>query len=229
MRFVFSIITILCVIAGSERGGNAQLRPISSRNTLNAIHAFGKAGAGVEIQASSVIVDARMPSGRRDRGELVVLFDTASGFFQWLFATSVADNPAESAYQAGFARGQMTAYVDQDGLSVFGTSTAPPHLAVRQSRTRAQNVNDAEAQSLQDASGRLADYERGDHADWSMISLLPLGMEFVTPSQRPVRTPIKILQVVKQDGNWEVIIQSQWKEKIILNDKFELIGMTRMD
>lgn len=225
------ILLIVCVLAISAMAQDVQLRPIEVRPVSKAIHAVrtveGKDEADVQLLVGSVLLEVKMPRGRSDKAELFVLFDPATGFYQWFFTTSI--EPTRSVYLADFTSpsGHKVAYADKEGLTVFEAGW--PALGVRESRARAQSLDEAQAKSLREAAAWLPDFERGDKAKWREISLLSLGRDLEAAKGHEEAGPMKMLQVSKQNGNWVVAIQAQWKEEIILNDKFELVGMTRVE
>ena len=231
MRFA-----LLMILLGSLSGRalDGQITPIESRDVSKSVPVFRPSSeqskGQARLQARSIAIEATMPNGITKRGEVFVIFDPVAGFFQWFLATGVSNLETTDGYLPVFASGEWATFAEKDALTIFQFAAMPPFVAAIQSHSRASSAIDAEAKALGEATKALSDQEgRSRPKEWHRVPLLSLGKEFVIAPGRPVPGPMTILAVMKQDGNWEITLQGQWKEKILLNDKFELVSLTRVD
>jgi hypothetical protein len=116
-------------------------------------------------------------------------------------------------------------------LVVF--SDSPPRLFVRESFSHADSLDEAETKALREATDEL-DYDaekRGTlgSKQWTTVSLLKLTMDFFLPKYSAGPSKAKLIGVSRREGNREILIEGQWKEKVVLNDKYEIVAMERID
>ena len=197
------------------------------------------------LQIREVPLDTRMPNGRDGTGTLQLLFDPESKLFQWRLAIEVLSpgeprrpERVEFPVPTEFTSGSQVAYVSKDALVTFTVTPYPPALHVQEARSHADSIEDAIAASLQAAAENLSEYQHRRPNYGKPIRLYPQLTNdfFCTPPcdpQSAAMVPLlggaKITAVSMQNGQWKIVIKGRWTEKIVLNDKFELVSMTRVD
>jgi hypothetical protein len=240
---------ILCIICASAILVVGQLMPKASvaDHTLRGLRGDTAGGGTMEtqLQIREVPLDARMPNGRDGTGALQVLFDPEHKLFQWHLAVELF-SPGEPRRQKRtefsvpieFASGSRMAYVSQDALVTFTVMPYPPALYVQESRDHADSIAAATEASLKAAAEKLGEYQREGSSYGKAIRLFPQLRNdfFCTPpcdprsaAMVPLLGGAKITGVSMRNGGWEVVVQGRWTEKIVLNNKFELVTMTRAE
>ncbi len=197
------------------------------------------------LQIREVPLDARMPNGRDGTGTLQVLFDPEQKLFQWRLAVEVLASgeprrpeQVEFSVPIEFTSGSRVAYVSKDALATFTVTPYPPTLHIQESKDHADSIDEATNAALKAVAESLGDYQRHGASYGKAVRLHPqLGNDFFcTPPCDPrsaAPVPLfggaKITGVSMQRGQWEITIQGRWTEKIVLNDKLELVGMTPVE
>jgi hypothetical protein len=215
MRYVW----LACMISSAAFAETAELKRVPYSTFDRGLPAFGRLADGT-VAARGMQLDAKMPSGAKRNAQFLVLFDPVSGCFQWLFGYG---NPANrTTYLDDFSSGHNAIFAADHKLIVFSLSS--PSLGVRESTEVADGIDDADTKSLRAAIDSASEYESGaSEKHWRRISLLSLGLDFWAPKGSAAFGPAKILKVSREGSNWNVIIQAQWKSKIVLNDQYEIV------
>jgi hypothetical protein len=235
----------LCLLCLCAMPASGQLVPrgYSTDHLLRGVGEVdsGNAKATARLQVREVWLNARMPNGHSEGGSLLVLFDPERKLFQWRLVTGQLapgqvrrPTPGESALPPEFEVGARMAYVTRDAFVTF--TIMPSCLYVFESRDRADNLNEATTASLKAAEASLPEYATHGPSYGKAVDLSPQlmlsffqGPEGAGSASVPVIGGARIVDVSRQNGEWKIVVQGQWKEKIVLNDKFELISMTRVD
>jgi hypothetical protein len=180
-----------------------------------------------------------MPNGRDGQGTLQVLFDAETKLFQWRLAvvTLAAHEPrlperVELPVPIEFTSGSRVAYAGKDVLVTFTIMPDPPTLYVQETRDHAETMSAATTASLNAAADTLSEYQRRSPYGTAILLHPRLGNDFFGPpgsAAVAVLGGAKITGVSRRNGQWELVVKGQWTEKIVLTDKFELVGMTRVD
>lgn len=237
---------VLCSVCVSALLAAGQLTPKGSMadHTLRALRQGAAKRATVETQLliREVPLDIKMPNGRDQTASLQVLFDPESKFFQWRLVPGgfpPGERPSQESVElpAEFTSGSQVAYVSKDALVTFTLMPTPPTLYVKESRDHADSISDATAASFKAAAKGLDEYQNQGPSYGRAIRLLPqlTNTFFCTPpctvgsANIPVLGGAKITGVSMQNGEWEIVVKGQWEERIVLNDKFELVRMTRVN
>jgi hypothetical protein len=218
-------ITVLLLIV-SLTAAMAQINPAVTSKHDSTVTA--KTDLGDRIVATrEMLVDVTHPKWQSGKGALLVLFDSASGYYQWRIAPR--PKTQQLPEMANIGKGDLDKfYVAPDRLVYFVLGY--PYLYARESRQKANNLDEAEAKALSDAKGRLDSllaFKQDDQVATNLVKLLP--SQFATPPGQPNRGPLKLVDVVHKGSTWEITVQGQWQEKITLDDKYQVTATSRIN
>jgi hypothetical protein len=216
---IWMTLTTIATVAGGD------LNPIPFTRGDHGISAI-TANGEVILAGREMLLDVTYPSGRAAKGDILVLFDKATGLFLWQYH---ALNPRESQTPQLAARLTDTSrvYVGNDRLVVFTCRATP--LYVLESSERADSLDDAEAKSLQAAREQLKEIEGNGHGRAKPYEVsLPLPRDFFAPPFSAAPGKATITEVSRKDGKWELLLVGQWKAKVILDDKYQPISWERV-
>jgi len=183
-------------------------------------------GGDSAITAREMLVDV-VYNGRPRKGALVIYYDSASGRYMWEFAPVPV---TESAFTmtGGYGRTGFV-YKASDRLIIFGWGH--PTLMIQESFTKANGIDDAESRALSEATARLPAKMVHATDDRIVINIAKL-----LPSDFPLAcvmcsgpAPMEVLDVTHKGNTWEITLQGQWKEKITLDEKYQITGTTRIN
>jgi hypothetical protein len=207
----------------------ADLKPQASESRARTFALKTGQGEQTQISVREALVTGKRADGGRVRGNLVVVFNPATNLFVWDFA-AVPDE-VKALYQIDEieARRRLV-YADSTRLALFTVTVPPIDVYLREASERAANADDADAKALRRASEQYesmrSDYMYGRRK----VSLFKdLGYPFITPEHDVMSSRAKFNSVALIGGNWELVIEGQWKERIVLNDEFKLLGHERVE
>ena len=203
-----------------------QLSPNATTKHDHALAAQADQG-DLFVTAREMLVDISDPRWHSGKGALAILFDSSSGYYQWRLAP-VAKNTQSADLTDGYGT-LSRIHVSADRLVYFAFGY--PNLAVKESRTKASNLDDAEAKALQEAKTRLPAVLAHKMDDWVLTNLgkvLPY-LFFVPMGSSAISGPIKIIEIAHKANTWELVLQGQWQEKIVLDDKYQVTATTRIN
>ena len=106
---------------------------------------------------------------------------------------------------------------------------ADPSLSILESAQRAGTLAEAEAKTLHAVAERLPSLENSAaRPDEIVIVTLPLNRDFFAP--RPSAGPqwAKVFQASRTEGKWEIIVEGQWRAKVLLDDRYKVLATERL-
>jgi len=206
--------------------GPGQINPIASTIQNHAV-AAKTAGGDSLLTAREMLVDVTWPNGRTGRAAFLILFDPPSGLYLWEFG-AVPLTDQMTTMTPGIGRASL--YLAADRLIKFGFAY---HwgLIVHESLNKANSIDDAQTKASSEVLGRLPAIQALNPNDRVIISVRKqLPEEFFRRTPRSVKAgPFELVHVSQKDGNWEVIVEGSWQEKITLNSKYQIVGMARIN
>jgi len=200
-------------------GPGGELIPVARYdNTIPAATSLGE----IQLAAREVQLDVVMPNQKTSKGALLVLFDPSSGYFARQFAWVPGyPYPGGVPMMSNF-RSYSKAYLAAERLVTFTNTDAV--IYIREWRQKAASLDDAESKALQDSTGDLPNYLKAALNGPAFSVDHVLGQNFATEPGNARRGPVRLVEVSRRDGNWEVTLQGRSKAKVILNDKYEVTG-----
>ena len=177
----------------------------------------------VPLAARNIVVDADMPSGKQQKGVLLVLYDAVNHYYLWQFAAT-SDS---GGLLANFRSGETAGYVDDKGLVLF--FIVPGRLSAREYRSRADSLDSAVTAALREAADALPEYESGaDVKAWRTTRLDTLGHEFWAPPGDARVGSAKVERVTRTGSGWTVIVRGQWVEEVELDADYQIRSGKRL-
>lgn len=214
----------LNISLGATMAQTSELRPVAAGRADQTISAYTPVGRMV-LPAREVLVEGKYPDGKPLLGNLLIFFDPSTGRFLWDCSTYHA--PLEYRGVPGRLpehRPLMTDMTRRNGLVVYADSTrltafgALPHdISTRESRQKAESLNEAENKALRDASDQLSAAEHNGAYGWKSISLQEhLSRGFFAPKGSAAPGGFVFSDVARDDDRWEIMLQGQWRVKVVL-------------
>ncbi len=224
-----TIQTVVCCMLAPAATLMAQFSPIATTRYNHAISAKTDLG-DVSIAVRQMLVDVSLPKWHSGKGSLSIFLDSSSGYFQWWLAPVAKTQQSARLVSGQGAHWRM--YIAADRLLYFGFGH--PNLIIKESREKARNLDDAEERALSDARRRglaVLAYKSPDRVLINLWKILPHNRSenFFAPPGDPRLGPLRLVDVVHKGNTWEVILQGQWQQKIVLNDKYEVTGTARIN
>ena len=215
MRYTL-IIWLSCL---AIQAAEVRFRPFGDTRANHALHVTTELGDRV-IGTREVWIEADDGGSKRFCGDLVVLFDSATGNILWEYGARPSRSPARSSFTGWIASHAIT-YVSQDEMALFWTDGF--NVYAMPSNSKALSIDEAERiaiQELESGKGYSTGWQR-----YHLDSIRKLGPEFVYyKGGFP-----KVTAVTKKGKTWELTIQGKWNEKVLLDDMFKVVDMARID
>ena len=226
------LVIIVYALPNIAMAASGELRSIPSARTEQAISAYTPIGPML-LPAREILVEGKYPDGKPALGNLLILFDPASSRFLWSCHTFWAPTglrgvhgplpPHKLHLMGSLQNGQAAVYADMEHLTVFWFSLNV-EVYVRESSGKADSLNDAEKQALQEATNLLSILENNQMYGWKTVSLSKeLGRDFTSPKDSVLPGSARFFGVARKDDHWQIILKGQWKEQITLDDKFDFV------
>jgi hypothetical protein len=216
----------LCVPLVAEQS----VSPVGFSESRHAIHAFSPSGE-VTLPVVRVQLDIVYPRGKKERGDLVVVYDPQAGHYFWRYHP--LDNPSDAAsFLDALESGAEAAYAGQAALFDF---YIPGALYEREHSGRADSLESAERVSIAEIEKGLPILENGYNPGAKEIEVaVAVGREFACPpypdptSQACVFGVRSIASIRQEGDNWRLVLRNRWDQEVILDSKFNLVSTRRL-
>jgi hypothetical protein len=92
-------------------------------------------------------------------------------------------------------------------------------------------LNNAETKVLEYVRANMDSLRGKDLPQWTTIwlgkAMGPYWSDFVCPKDSATTGPVRLIDVSQKGGNFELLIEGQWKERVVLSRNFELLNFER--
>jgi hypothetical protein len=193
------------------------------------VSAFSSAGK-IALSAVHFQLDLSYADGKRERRDLVLVYDPQNSYYLWHISEGTAP-----AYSERFLEclKLYRYWTDADGLYEF---TSRMNLYVKVGTLKADNRGAAQRAAIAEIAQRLPEVAKYGYAptpggtrwpwDYRQITL-PTSLDFACGL--PLRAncspgPDEILSIDKRDSEWRILRKNHWVEEIILDQHFDPIG-----
>ena len=187
------------------------------------------ASGKVQIELRENWVEAAGRKGPRLLS-LLVLFEPKSGAFSWR-VTDAANDESAPSYRLQEFKTAQAAYLKDGEFFDFRSLVGPLRLFIRRSRGHARDLDDADQQSIRDASETVdpqTDLLIGK--DVRAVPLLALGWDFVLPLGSAIggRAPvITNVQWDQESRHWNITLRANWTEEVTLDQDYNVLALKR--
>jgi hypothetical protein len=222
LDWILNVLLALTVVPVLMAG--AKIEPVTSTGADLAFPAFTNTG-GILLTGREMMVDITYPSGKSGKGDLVILFDSTSGYFFARLGRLAGTDRA--LVLANDLRSSSRVYESSDGLILFTVRT--PLLFISDSQQKASSIDDAQTKALKQATDELGDLEAERFKGTTIVlrDIPGLGGDFLAPKFSAVYGPVKPISVSQSAAIWEITIQGQWKAVVRLDSKYRVIDASR--
>jgi hypothetical protein len=226
MKHHSHLLTALGALLAVAAARGADLKPIPYERMAQDLPATGDAGP-VRLPMREILVDGKRADGKSARGRLIVAFDPSTQLFVWAYGALPPD-VGRLTLTKEIESGELLVYAGRERLVMFMAQFAPVQIDIWEAREKADSADDAERRALRRAGEQLEAPGYNPFFGRIMTSLHEaLGNAFVQKGFEANAAPAKFVDISHKDGNWEIVLEDQWKERITLNEKFGLIGHKR--
>jgi hypothetical protein len=204
--------------------------PVGFTESRHSIRAFSPSGE-VTLPVVRVQLDVVYTHGRKERGDLVVVYDPQNGHYFWRYRSLNSPGDTGSFLDALEASAEA-AYVGPDALFDFNMSSA---LYEKEHRERAGSMGAAESASIAEIERGLPVFEgAGYHTDASALHVLdaidadfscaPLPLTAICMSSKGNH----IVSISREGDNWRFVFRNRFDVEVILDSKFNLVSTRRL-
>ena len=236
MTLLVGLISIPNVVATAA----GDLKPDPLGRMDRTISAYIPAGR-MDFPTREILVEGSYPSGRPNRGNLLIVFDPSTGHFLWVYDIYWA--PQELLREPGrlplhelrltksMQFDNKALYIYKDQIVAFTVGGGPLGIYIRESAETAKDLNDAENRSVRKATAELAAFEEDRMHGWRKVELSKhFGQDFLSQKNGPSGiVGLPRLFDVARDDNWEIVLKGNWKAKITVNDKYDVVKVERVE
>jgi hypothetical protein len=194
----------------------------------------------MEFPTREILVDGNYPSGKPSRGNLLVVFDPSTGHFLWVCDIYWANPellrepgrlpPHELRLTKSMQFNTKALYVYEDHIVAFTMDGGPLGIYVRESAETAKDLDAAENEALRRVNRELAAFENDRMHGWRKVELSKhFGHDFLSPKDPGLIVGLPRLFDVAHNDNWEIVLEGNWKARVTMNAKYEVVKVERVE
>lgn len=224
MRTTALLLAISCLPLIAEQS----VSKVPFTESRHAIRAFSALG-DVTIPVIRTQLEIRYPGGKAERGDLVVVDDSATGHYFWRY-TPLRQPNDDTSFLKGLQYGAEAVFVSADAIVDF---YLPGQLYVQEHRERARTLEAAEDAAIDEIRRGLPFFERnGYHTETKGVAIgNGIAEGFACPTFPPSSICLsvtKFASISRQGDNWQIVIQNRWDQEVILDSKFNFVSTKRL-
>lgn len=220
--FTFATLSVLCANAQSisARAGTRFDRGVSTASSRGPITATVR----------SLDADVTYVNGKSALGYVAILYEPSSRAYLWMYrevapAKVATGERPHLRHPNEFMRGWTAVISDQRivlfSADAFGVSVleSPPEAAT--------DLGDAERRAFLAARSQLRLLAVGG----GPIPIRPrieLPKEFSFPPFSPMPKSMKLSSVTRVGTTWELVLECQWREKVVLDDRYRMVSHQKL-
>ncbi len=233
MRITKSGFVMAISALAIEQASAGELHALASMRAEGAVSVATPSGR-TSFPAREVVLQGRNSDGRPAEANLFVVFDPGTGLFRWSCSLSSPSGTPRLFILEGAKRdGGTYDFAEKDRIVGFGVGPAPPEIHIREFTVRATSLDDAENKSVQELVSQMDAMLTIRAYGWRIVPLLkalggPVAAhDFLAPTYSAQIGHIKIVDISRNVGKWEIVLEGQWKANLILNDRYEIVKLER--
>jgi hypothetical protein len=211
---------------------------VTATDVRNDLFKATSEGVSVPIEAREVTLLATYPSGKEEPAKLAVLFEPKSHLYLWEFFSAPRFGKFEDLRVLDNMTWNSAIAIGNNRLVYFAM---PSDMFVRDATERAADMDDAERRALHESDMQLATFAIDPAPQMKTISfgreimaislaLDPSGRtSFLAPPNRSDPGPYPVhVQAAYIDGKWEVLLEAQFKVKVVLDNNYQVLNVERI-
>ena len=215
----------------------AQVSPVALSDSKDVVPAFSASGA-ITLPAAHLQLDVSYTSGKKERRDLVVVYDPQNGYYWWQLAAFPA--PADGGgFIEAIKSQKRIVHANADGIVEFVFRS---DLWVKVYTSRADSLDAAAGAVMKEVQQGLASLERGyqprtgpalqrwpwDYKPVDLRGAVPLEFSCFPVRANCADDLTTIVSVVKQGGNWRLVLRNRWDQEVILDQNFSFLSTQQL-
>jgi hypothetical protein len=238
-------IALLFIFDCIPQHAQSSVSLVASSESQDVIPAFSSAGS-ITLSAMRRLIDINYPGGKKERGELLVVYDQQGGHHLWRYRPVSSPNDSEGAAEA--YKSQFSGiYVTADSLVEFAASGVIEHKAKSSSLGNAENasideiqrtfpqgryVKDLKIVPFLDAPP-LVGFEKSPLWTKRLPGFTPVSTEFLCDARSRVVQgrcpyPTLVVSISKLGDNWRLVLRNRWDVELILDSNFNAVSSKQL-
>ena len=216
---VTSLIWLVGCI-GALAQSPVQRVPLSgSKQNLKAYSASGE----VSLNASRMLLDFNFPSGKKGRGDLLVIHEPQSGYYIWRYSQR-SQRETSASFLNAFQSKAEALWVEPKGIVRF--YILGQYGFVKVYTEKAVSLESAEEAAIDEIQQGLAIFEKnGFNRNHLELKIGGLDREFRCEPHNSVCQDYKIqvLSITKEAENWRLLLRNRYDAEVVFDQDFKWI------
>lgn len=227
-------VAILLALLPQVRAQQAAVRPATRVDRGISISAERRS---VMATVRSFDLDLAYPGGKQGVGYISILYDPSNQSYFWLHSPMTPGRVASQARPhtespAVFSN-RWTPFSTPKGITLFNIGGSTISVIESSSTEKASTLAEAEEKVLiriRQIGARMpitaVDRTRDQFRVVGLESAL--GVRFLAAPFSPILTKLRLISVSKLEVGWELVVQCEWKERLILGEDYRLVSHQRI-
>jgi len=200
---------------------------VPSSEIKDSVPGFSPSGS-TTMPAVHIQLDISYPHGKKEIGDLTVVYDGQSGHYLWRY-TAIPSHAATASFFDDIKSGREAIYADADGLVdlVF-----PQALFVKVYTQRAASLDEAVSEAINEIQQGLAAFEVASyHLDYRPIDLRKaITDDFrCAPLHANCQDNLNTIAAVGKEGsNWRLTLRNRFDLGVLMNQSFVLLSAQQL-
>lgn len=239
--FIAAVFLIDC----AEANAQSSVSHVALSESQEVVPAFAAAGP-TTLSAMRRLIDISYPSGKKERGELLVVYDPQGGHHFWRYNALRSANDTETAVKEYKSRSSGI-YVTQGSLVEFSAGHVAEYKATSSSLTNAEDASIDEIRRTFPAARYTRDlmiipyidapplvgFEKSPFRTKRLAGFTPVPSGFLCdPRSRLVQGhcpyPTLVVSISKQGDNWRLVLRNRWDVELILDSNFNAVSSKQL-
>ena len=199
--------------------------PLSgSKHHLTANSASGE----VSLNASRMLLDCHFPSGKKGRGDLLVIHDPQSGHYLWRYSQH-AQSGTSSGFLKAFQSKIDALWVEPKGIVEFYIPSSYGFVKVY--TEQASSLDSAVQASIDEIQQGLAIFENnGFNRNHLELKIGGLDREFRCEPLNSFCGDQKnqVISVTKDAENWRLLLRNRYDAEVVFDQDFKWISSKQL-
>lgn len=236
----------LLILGCFRLSAQSAVSPVAFSESKDVVPAFSDSGS-ITLPIARLQVDVNNPGGKKERGDLVVVYDPQGRHHFWRYTALNSASDAGS-WLNDFKSGDASVYTASDKLIEFAGYSVTEH------KTQSNGLDDAVTAAIGEIGGKLP-MPPGQRTDSVVLPLTggpvlvgfkgtitkalptfnPLPREF---SRAPYGSkdfkvtggigPTTYVSISRKGTNWRLVLRNRWDEEVILDANYNAVSSQQL-